>query len=156
MAQGVRLVDAATVDELVAVVVGLDTGARIGDAFGMEASRVDVEEGKVEFWIEKSDVWHTVYLFPPTIEFLREFLGYHYPAGLDRDLMRGDSRFLMPSLGVPSWPEVSATEHKSALTAIDDLIGVLVERAGIGERGDPPLRQQVPHGPLPRLSDHEA
>jgi len=77
--------------------------------------------------------WHTVYLFPPTVECLCEFLGYHHPARLGRDLMRGDSRFLMPSLGVPSWPEVSASEHKSALTAADDLIGALVERAGIGE-----------------------
>jgi integrase len=133
MAEGVRLVDVATVDELVAVVIGLDTGARIGDAFGMEASRVDLDEGKIEFWIEKSDVWHTVFLFPPTIEFLREFLGYHHPARLRRDLRRGDSRFLMPSLGVPSGPEVSAAEHKSALTAADDVIGALVERAGIEE-----------------------
>jgi len=133
MAEAMRLVDAATVEELVAVVIGLDTGARIGDAFGMEAARVDLDEGKIEFWIEKSDVWHTVYLFPPTIEFLREFLGHHHPARLGRDLMRGDSRSLMPSLGVPSGPEVSATEHKSALTAADDLVGALVERAGIGE-----------------------
>lgn len=102
MAEGVKLVDAAGVDELVAIVVGLDTGARIGDAFGIEASRVDLEKGKVEFWVEKSDVWHTVYLFAPTVEFLREFLGHHQPARLDRDLMRGDSRFLMPSFGVPS------------------------------------------------------
>jgi len=116
MAEGVRLVDVATVDELVAVVIGLDTGARIGDAFEMEASGVDLDQGKIEFWIEKSDVWHTVYLFPPTIEFLREFLGHHHPARLGRDLMRGDSRFLMPSLGVPSGPEVSSGEHKSALT----------------------------------------
>ena len=65
MAEGVRLVDVAKADELVAVVIGLDTGARIGDALGMEASRVDLDEGKIEFWIEKSDVWHTVYLFPP-------------------------------------------------------------------------------------------
>jgi|GEM_PF-7054173 integrase len=52
MAEGIKLVDAATVDELVAVVVGLDTGARIGDAFGMEAARVDLYEGKIEFWVE--------------------------------------------------------------------------------------------------------
>jgi hypothetical protein len=61
----VRFVDVAKVDELVAVVVGLDTGARIGDAFGMEAPRVDLDEGKIELRVEKSDVGHTVYLFPP-------------------------------------------------------------------------------------------
>jgi integrase len=133
MAEGIKLVDAATVDELVAVVVGLDTGARIGDAFGLEAARVDLHEGKIEFWVEKSDRWPTVYLFLPTVEFLREFLVHYHPARLDRDLMRGDSRFLMPSLGVPSGPEVDAAEHKSALTAADDVIGALVERAGIGE-----------------------
>ena len=49
MAEGLKLVDAATIDELVAVIMGLDTGARIGDAFGMEAFRVDMDEGKVEF-----------------------------------------------------------------------------------------------------------
>ncbi len=133
MAEAMRLADVATADELVAVVVGLDTGARIGDALGMETQRVELAEGKIEFWVEKSDVWHTVYLFPPTVEFLREFLGYHHPARLDRDLMHGDSRFLMPSLGVPSGPEVSAAEHKSALTAADNAISTLVERAGIGE-----------------------
>jgi integrase len=133
MTEGVKLVDAAAVDELVAIVVGLDTGARIGDAFGIEASRVDLEQGKIQFWVEKSDVWHTVYLFPPTMEFLREFLGHHHPARLDRDLMRGDSSFLMPSLGVPSGPDVEAAAHKSALTSTDDVIGALVERAGIGE-----------------------
>lgn len=94
---------------------------------------MDLELGKIQFWVEKSDVWHTVYLFPPTMEFLREFLGHHHPARLDRDLMRGDSRFLMPSLGVPSGPDVEAAAHKSALTATDDVIGALVERAGIGE-----------------------
>jgi hypothetical protein len=52
-AEGMKLVDAATMDELVAIVVGLDTGARIGDAFGMEAPRVDLEKGKIEFWVEK-------------------------------------------------------------------------------------------------------
>ncbi len=102
MAEGIRLVDVAAVDELVAVVMGLDTGARIGDALGMEAQKVDLDEGKIQFWVEKSDVWHTVYLFPPAVEFLREFFGYHHPARLDRDLMHGDSRFLMPSLGVAS------------------------------------------------------
>jgi len=132
-AEGMRLVDAATVDELVAIVVGLDTGARIGDAFGMEVPRVDLEQGKIEFWVEKSDVWHTVYLFPNTVGFLREFLAHHHPARLDHRLMRGEARFLMPSLGVPSGPEVSAADHKSALTAADDAIGALVERAGIGE-----------------------
>jgi hypothetical protein len=134
MAEGIKLVDAAAVDELVAIVVGLDTGARIGDAFGIEASRVDLEKGKIEFWVEKSDVWHTVYLFPPTVEFLREFLTHHHPARLDRDLVRGGARFLMPPLGVPSGPEVDAAEHKSALTAADDVFGKLVKRAGIGER----------------------
>jgi hypothetical protein len=54
MAEGVRFADVATVDELVAVVIGLDTRARIGDAFGMEASRVDLDGGKIGFWIE----WH--------------------------------------------------------------------------------------------------
>jgi hypothetical protein len=67
------------------------------------------------------------------MEFLREFLGHHHPARLDRDLMRGDSSFLMPSLGVPSGPDVEAAAHKSALTATDDVIGALVERAGIGD-----------------------
>ena len=133
VADGVKLVDAATVEELVAIVIGLDTGARIGDALGMEAPRVNLNEGKIEFWVEKSDVWHTVYLFPPTVEFLGEFLGRHHPARLDGDLIRGSSRFLMPSLGVPSGPEVSAAEHKSALTGGDNVIGALVERAGIGE-----------------------
>ena len=47
--------------------------------------------------------------------------------------MRGDSRFLMPFLGVTSGPEVSAAEHKSALTATDNVIGALVGRAGVGE-----------------------
>ena len=82
-------------------------------SFGMEASRVDLEKGKIEFWVEKSDVWHTVCLFPPTVEFLREFLAHHHPSRLDRDLMLGDSRFLMPSLGVPSGPDVRAAAHKS-------------------------------------------
>jgi hypothetical protein len=34
----------------------------------------------------------------------------------------------MLSLGVPSGPEVSAAEHKSALTAADDAIGALPAR----------------------------
>ena len=37
--------------------------------------------------------------------------------------MRGDSRFLMPSLGVPSGPGVAAAAHKSALSAANDVIG---------------------------------
>ena len=67
------------------------------------------------------------------MEFLRELLAHHHPARLDHKLMRREARFLMPSLGVPSGPDVSAADHKPALTAADDVIGALVERAGIGE-----------------------
>lgn len=80
MTEALKLVDGATVHELVAVVMGLDTDAScIGNAFGMEASKVDLDEGKIEFWVEKSDLWHPVYLFHPRVEFLREYLGHHPP-----------------------------------------------------------------------------
>jgi len=53
--------------------------------------------------IDGSPFWQA--RFPGTVEFLREFLGQHHPAQLNRDLMRGGSRFLMPSLGMPSGPK---------------------------------------------------
>jgi hypothetical protein len=72
MAKGIKLVDAATVDESVAVVVRLDTGARIGDAFGMEAARVDLHEGKIELWVEaRTEVKEGSMTFTEVMELIR-------------------------------------------------------------------------------------
>jgi hypothetical protein len=44
-AEGVKLVDTAEVEELAVIVMGLDLSARIGDAFGVRADKIDLNTG---------------------------------------------------------------------------------------------------------------
>jgi integrase len=123
--EGVKLVDAASVEELVVVVLGLDLGARIGDAFGVELPLINLQTGHITYWVEKVDEWHTVDLFPGTLPFLTEYVEFHRA--------KAQSPHLVPTIGVVSGPDVDPKKHRSGVNAALKIIRALVDRAGIGE-----------------------
>ena len=123
---GVKLVDAAKeVEELVAIVVGLDLAARIGDAFGLDLTKIDLQTGRVSYWVEKADEWHAVDFFPDTVSFLQEYVACHRP--------KTDSPLLMPSIGLIAGPDSHENERRSKLQGALKGVAALVERAGLGE-----------------------
>jgi len=123
--EGVKLVDAASVEELVVAVMGLDLAARVGDAFGLLLPQINLETGRIVYWVEKADVWHTVNLFPATLPFLTEYVQYHRP--------KTDSPLLMPTIGIVAGPEANPRQHRSEGTVACMIIHELVQRAKIGE-----------------------
>jgi hypothetical protein len=123
--EGVKIVDCATAVELGAVVMGLDLGARIGDAFGLRLDLINLTTGRITYWVEKPDVWHTVDLFPPTLAFLQEYVEHHRPLT--------DSPLLLYPQGAMSGPDVDEKQRLSEMQPAHDAMRELFDRAGLGE-----------------------
>jgi integrase len=77
--EGKRWMDAADVQMKAGLVLLADNGSRGSDPFTGDWEHVDLRAGEFTFWAEKPDVWHTVALLPPTLEFLREYKKFHCP-----------------------------------------------------------------------------
>lgn len=123
--EGNKIINSATIVELVAVVMGLDLGARIGDVFGLQLNLINLVTGRLTYWVEKADREHTVDLFPPTIEFLQEYVKYHRPPT--------ESPLLLHPLGLMSGPDVDKKQRLSKLHSAHETMRELFDRAGLGE-----------------------
>jgi len=123
--EGVSLVDNATPEELAAVVLGLDLGPRCGDALGVEASNINLQTGRIKFWVEKADRWHIVDLFPSTLLFFIEYIGHHWT--------NTSANLLLPTLGTDAGPEIDQKTRLSNVGRGFDAMRKLFDRSGLGE-----------------------
>jgi len=87
--------------------------------------RINLVTGRITYWVEKPDLWHTVDSFPPTIEFLQEYVKYHRPPT--------ESPLLLYPQGVMSGPDVEKKQRLSEMKPAHDAMRELFDRAGLGE-----------------------